>query len=74
MLYISVIRSLIDYAALVLVQFSASQLHPLEVLQSKAMQIILGCPRTARIEVLQAVAAPAKHCVGFRLHVAFLAT
>ena len=52
--YISVIRSLIDYAAPVLVQFSASQLRPLETLQNEAMRVILGCPRTAKIEVLRA--------------------
>lgn len=54
MLYISVIRSLIDYAAIVLFQFSATQLRPLELIQNKAMRIILGCPKTAKIEVLRA--------------------
>ncbi|MPC96068.1 hypothetical protein E2C01_091305 [Portunus trituberculatus] len=54
MFYISVIRSLIDYATPVLIQFSSIQLRPLELVQNEAMQIILGCPRTARIEVLRA--------------------
>ncbi|KAK3895411.1 hypothetical protein Pcinc_000864 [Petrolisthes cinctipes] len=52
MFYISVIRSLIDYAAIVLVQFSMTQLRPIELIQNEAMRIILGCPRTAKIEVL----------------------
>ncbi|MPC13548.1 hypothetical protein E2C01_006286 [Portunus trituberculatus] len=54
MFYISVIQSLIDYAAPVLIQFSATQLHPLELVQNEAMRIILGCPRTTQIEVLRA--------------------
>ncbi|MPC19735.1 hypothetical protein E2C01_012661 [Portunus trituberculatus] len=54
MFYISVVLSLIDYAAPVLIQFSASQLLPLELIQNEAMRIILGCPRTARIEILRA--------------------
>ncbi|MPC79072.1 hypothetical protein E2C01_073584 [Portunus trituberculatus] len=54
MFYISVIRSFIDYAAPVLIQFSATQLRPLELVQNEAIRIILGCPRTARIEVLRA--------------------
>ena len=54
MFYISVIRSLIDYAAPVLIQYSTTQLRPLELVQNEAMRIILGCPRTARIEVLRA--------------------
>ncbi|XP_063866943.1 uncharacterized protein LOC135104011 [Scylla paramamosain] len=52
--YISVVRSLIDYAASILIQFSAIQPRPLELVQNEAMRIILGCPRTARIEVLRA--------------------
>ncbi|MPC74340.1 hypothetical protein E2C01_068698 [Portunus trituberculatus] len=38
----------------VLIQFSAIQLRPVELLQNKAMRIILGCPRTARNEFLRA--------------------
>ncbi|MPC69666.1 hypothetical protein E2C01_063896 [Portunus trituberculatus] len=34
--------------------FSATQLHPLQLVQNEAMQIISGCPRTAQIEVLRA--------------------
>ncbi|MPD01300.1 hypothetical protein E2C01_096820 [Portunus trituberculatus] len=54
MFYISVIWSLFDYAAPVLIQFSATQLRPLELVQNEAMWITLGCPRIARIEVLRA--------------------
>ncbi|XP_063848254.1 uncharacterized protein LOC135093209 [Scylla paramamosain] len=54
MFYISVVRSLINYAAPVLIQFSATQLRPMELVQNEAMRIILGCPRTARTEVLRA--------------------
>ncbi|KAK4318942.1 hypothetical protein Pmani_010031 [Petrolisthes manimaculis] len=36
------------------VQFSMTQLRPLELIQNEAMRIILGCPRTAKIEVLRA--------------------
>ena len=54
MFYISVIRSIIDYAAPVLVQFSAAQLRPLELIQNEAMRIILGCPRTTKLEVMRA--------------------
>ncbi|MPC97709.1 hypothetical protein E2C01_093036 [Portunus trituberculatus] len=54
MFYISVIWSLIDYAAPVLIHFNATQLRPLELVQNEAMRIILGCPWTARIEVIRA--------------------
>ena len=54
MFYISVIRSLIDYAAPVLVQCSPTQLKPLELVQNEAIRIILGCPKTAKIEVMRA--------------------
>ncbi|MPC93567.1 hypothetical protein E2C01_088701 [Portunus trituberculatus] len=42
MFYISVIRSLIDYAAPVLIQFSATQLRQLELVRNEAMRIILA--------------------------------
>ncbi|KAK4320262.1 hypothetical protein Pmani_008871 [Petrolisthes manimaculis] len=35
-------------------QYSATQLRPLELIQNEAMRIVLGCPRTAKIEVLRA--------------------
>lgn len=54
MFYISVIRSLIDYAAPVLVQYSASQLKPLDYVQNEAMRIILGCPKTAKVVLMRA--------------------
>ena len=53
MFYISVIRSLIDYASPVLVQFNTQQLTCLEVIQNKAMRLILGCAITTKIEVLR---------------------
>lgn len=53
MFYIYVIRSLIDYAAPVLVQYNTQQLRCLEVIQNKAMRVILGCATTAKIEVLR---------------------
>ena len=37
----------------VLIQFSVSQSHPLEVLQNEAIRIILGCPKMTRIEALR---------------------
>lgn len=36
-----------------LLQFNPNQLRPLEIIQNKAMRIILGCPATAKIEVLR---------------------
>lgn len=54
MFYISVIRALIDYAAPVLFRFSPSQLKPLEYIQNESLRVILGCPKTAKIEVLRA--------------------
>ncbi|MPC63810.1 hypothetical protein E2C01_057915 [Portunus trituberculatus] len=38
----------------ILIQFSATRFHPLELVQNEAMRVILGCPRTERIEVLRA--------------------
>lgn len=53
MFYKSVIRSIIDYAAPALFAFSDSQLRPLETVQNEAMRIILGCPKTAKIEIMR---------------------
>ncbi|MPC15077.1 hypothetical protein E2C01_007860 [Portunus trituberculatus] len=53
MFYISVVRSLIDYASHILIWFCATQFRSLELVQNEVMRIILGCPRTARIEVLR---------------------
>ena len=53
MVYISTIRSVIDYAAPLLISYAESELRPLEVIQNKAMRIILGCPRSTRIEIMR---------------------
>ena len=52
-MYISTVRSIIDYAAPVLVHYSQKDLRPLEVVQNEAMRIVLGCPRTTRIEIMR---------------------
>ena len=51
--YLSPVRSIIDYSAPVLVTFLEKDLRPLEVLQNKGMRIVLGCPRTTRIEIMK---------------------
>ncbi|XP_066952515.1 uncharacterized protein [Macrobrachium rosenbergii] len=53
MVYISTVRAVIDYAAPMLILYAENELKPLEVLQNKAMRIILGCPRSTRIEVMR---------------------
>ena len=53
MVYISTVRSIIDYAAPLLITYSENELKPLEIIQNKAMRIILGCPRTTRIEIMR---------------------
>lgn len=53
LMYISLVRSMIDYASPVLSMFPPSALKPLEVLQNKAMRIILGCPMTAKVLVMR---------------------
>ena len=52
-MYISTIRSIIDYAAPVLVSLPQKSLHTLEVVQNEAMRAILGCARTTRIEIMR---------------------
>ncbi|MPC91434.1 hypothetical protein E2C01_086471 [Portunus trituberculatus] len=54
MFHISVFRALIDYAAPVLFQHSPTQLKPLEYIQNESERVILGCPKTAKLEVLRA--------------------
>ncbi|XP_068245305.1 uncharacterized protein [Palaemon carinicauda] len=51
--YLATLRSIIDYSAPVLCSFSDKDLRPLELLQNEAMRVILGCPRTARIEIMR---------------------
>ncbi|XP_066959236.1 uncharacterized protein [Macrobrachium rosenbergii] len=51
--YLSTIRSIIDYSAPILCCYTDKDLRPLELLQNEAMRVILGCPRTARIEIMR---------------------
>lgn len=53
MFYISVIVSLTDYVPTVLVRFSEYHVMPLERIQNETMRIILGYPKTPKIELLQ---------------------
>ena len=53
MYIISTIRSIIDYAAPVLVSLPQKSLQPLEVVQNDAMRTIFGCARTTRIEMMR---------------------
>ncbi|XP_069169366.1 uncharacterized protein [Procambarus clarkii] len=49
MMYFAYIRSLVDYAAPLLVLMPERKLGGLEKLQNEALRIILGCPRTTKI-------------------------
>ena len=51
--YLSTVRSIIDYSAPILSTFSEKDLKPLETLQNEAMRIVLGCPRSTRIEIMR---------------------
>lgn len=53
MMYITTVRSLIDYAAPVISTFGEGRMSKLEKLQNEAMRIILGCPMTVKIEVMK---------------------
>ena len=53
MVYISTVRSIIDYASPLLVSYTENDLIPLEIIQNKTMCLILGCPRTTRIEIMR---------------------
>lgn len=48
-MYISYVRSLIDYAAPALIGLGKNKLAKLETFQNDAMRIILGCPKTAKV-------------------------
>ena len=48
-IYISFIRSVIDYLSPTLCQLSKTSLEPLEKFQNKVMRYILGCPASTRI-------------------------
>ena len=49
MMYIAFVRSVIDYAAPVLIHLGKSKFKKIETIQNDAMRIILGCPKTAKI-------------------------
>lgn len=49
LMYISIVRSVIEYAAPILSCFDGGRLNKLEKIQNEAMRIILGCPRNALI-------------------------
>ena len=51
--YIAYVRSLVDYNSLQLATLSCSSLRPLETMQNRAMRIILGCPPSTRIILIQ---------------------
>ena len=53
MFYIAYVRSLIDYNALYLCTYNSHALKPLETLQNRAMRIILGCPPSTRVILMQ---------------------
>ena len=51
--YVQAVRSLVDYAAVVLVALAKSRKKDLEVIQNHAMRIITGAARWCRIAALQ---------------------
>ena len=53
MYIISTIRSIIDYAAPVLLSLLQKSLQPLEGVQNDAMRTIFGCARTTRREMIR---------------------
>ncbi|XP_076057288.1 uncharacterized protein LOC143034828 [Oratosquilla oratoria] len=52
-IYITFIRSVVDYLSPALTQLSKTTLQPLEKFQNQAMRLILGCPTTTRIVNMQ---------------------
>ena len=48
-MYVSYVRSLVDYAAPALIGLGKVRLTKLEVIQNEAMRIILGAPTTAKV-------------------------
>ena len=53
LMYITTIRSLIEYASPVLSCFDDGRLEKIEKLQNEAMRIVLNCPRNAMIDVMR---------------------
>ena len=51
--YVTFIRSVVDYLSPALIQLPRSALEPLEVFQNRAMRVILGCPVSTRIVNMQ---------------------
>ncbi|XP_050706751.1 uncharacterized protein LOC126992111 isoform X3 [Eriocheir sinensis] len=52
-IYITFIRSVVDYLSPALVQLPRTTLEPLEIVQKRAMRVILRCPMSTRIENMQ---------------------
>ena len=52
-IYVTFIRSVIDYFSPALIQIPTSALGPLEKFQNRVMRIILGCPMSTRIANMQ---------------------
>ena len=52
-IYITFIRSVVDYLSPALCQLSRTVLQPLEKFQNRAMRLILGCPGSTRIVNMQ---------------------
>ena len=53
MVYISTVRSLLDYSAPVLSVIGAGRMAILEKIQNEAMRIILGCQKNTMVEVMR---------------------
>ena len=51
--YITFIRSVVDYLSPALIQLPRTALEPLEKFQNRAMRVILGCPVSTRIVNMQ---------------------
>ena len=52
-IYVSFIRSVVDYLSPALIQLPRTALDPLEKFQNRALRIILGCPMSTRIVNMQ---------------------
>lgn len=52
--YITFIRSIIDFYSPLLIQFPSTSLKPLETFQNRILRTILGCPITINVSHMQA--------------------
>lgn len=53
MVHLSIIRSIIDYAAPVPSFVGKGRLTKLEVIHNEAMRVILGCPRNSMVDIMR---------------------